>query len=228
VGAQTTFQPRPEAEKEQLLPLRRVKAGDIVLIQGHQTNPQIAYLLGTPNDGMISLVGDQWKQGARQLHFIQLLPQIRHKEWLTLPPQEIKQHLQAWRKQVESEWVDLFVWWQQQQGKSFTFQDLCDSAQSEEQRLAWGLEILLHGRELFRRNGVIWTPLEKEIIHKNAGFAQHLQLLRAGAGGAVLVNQQRGTLTGRSNWRLFEVRWDEGENQDKLGNVRVSNTQLAE
>lgn len=226
VGTQTTFQPRPKAEKEQLLPLSWVKAGDIVLVQGNQANPQIACLLGAPHDGMISLIGDQWKPGTRQIHFIQLLPQIRRKEWLTLPPQEIKHHLQAWRKQVESEWVDLFVWWQR--GKCFTFQDLCDSAQSEEQRLAWGMEILLHGRELFHRNGGIWTPLEEEVIQKNPGFVQHLQLLKAGAGSAVLVNQQRGTLTGRSNWRLFEVSWDECETEDKLSNVRASNAQLAE
>lgn len=228
VGAQNTFQPRPEAEKEQLRPLSDVTAGAIVVVQSQQANPQIALLLSAPNDGMVSIIGDQWKQGMRQLHFIQILPEIHRDEWLSLSPQEIKQNLQAWRKQVDSEWVDLFALWLQQQGESFTFQNLRQSAQSEEQLLAWGLELLLHGRELFRRSGATWTPLEEEIVQKNPGFAQHVQLLKAGVGRTVLVNEQRSTLTGRSNWRLFEICWSEGDNEGKLGNVRVSNVQVVE
>jgi hypothetical protein len=226
VGAQTTFQPRPEAEKEKLRPLSAVAAGDIILVQGQQASPQIALLLSAPDDGMVSLIGDQWKQGVRQITFIQDVTAIRREQWLALPPQEVKQHLQTWRKQVDSEWVDLFVLWQQQEGRSFTLQDLHNLAQSENQRLAWGLELLLHGRELFRRSGATWTPIEEEVIQKNEGFVRHLQLLKAGAGSAVVVNQQHGTLTGRSNWRLLEVCWDEGDNAGKLSTVRVQNVQL--
>jgi hypothetical protein len=142
----------------------------------------------------------------RPINCIQLLPGIRRAEWITLPAQDIKQRLHHWRKSVDSEWIDLFACWQQYTPDAFTYQELCAQSHTEEQRLAWGLELLLHGKELFRRRGTQWTPLSKDVIMANTGFAQHLHLLQAGAGTPVAVNDQHGILTGRSTWRHFEVR----------------------
>jgi hypothetical protein len=55
------------------------------------------------------------------------------------------------------------------------------------------------------------------------GLARHLALLDAGAGTPVLVNGQRGKLTGRSTWRLFEVAWEDGEQAGERSGVRVAN-----
>lgn len=227
LGAQTIYHPRPATETEQLLPLAQVNAGDIVLVQGQQGTPQIALLLSTPEEGTISLVGDQWKQGLRPINVIQLLPAVGRPEWLELPIQESKQRLQAWRKHIEEQiWVDVFSWWLQCAGRSFTFSELCTTLESDEQRLAWGLELLTHGKELFQREGMTWTSLDADRVLTNPGFAQHIALLQAGAGTSVRVNGQAATLTGRSNWRLFEIRKQSDEAEGTVSNVRTSNIEL--
>lgn len=94
--------------------------------------------------------------------------------------------------------------------------------------LAWGLELLEHGHELFLRDGPTWTPFEEQRVLSNAGFVHHLDLLEAGAGTRVLINGRHGMLTGRSSWRYFEVRWDEGEEAGERTRVRGHNVQVGE
>ncbi len=103
--------------------------------------------------------------------------------------------------------MDLLAWWQQRQGKAFPYDELCATAQTDDEKLAWGLELLAHGPELFRRDGLTWTPLDAQRVWRNEGHAHHLRLLEKGAGTNVSVNDRRGTLTGRSSWRFFEVQW---------------------
>ncbi len=88
------------------------------------------------------------------------------------------------------------------------------------------LALLEHGLELFRRDGPTWTPFEEQRVLSNAGFVHHLDLLEAGANTPVLINGRRGTLTGRSSWRYFEVRWEEGEEAGELTRVRGHNVQI--
>lgn len=94
---------------------------------------------------------------------------------------------------------------------------------TNEQRLAWGIELLARGSSLFHRHGMRWIPVEADRVQRDPGLARHLDLLDAGAGTLVLVNGQRGRLTGRSNWRLFEVEWIEEEQARERSGVRVAN-----
>lgn len=141
-------------------------------------------------------------------------------------PEDAKQRLQAWRKQFEEEWIDLFAWWHHCQGKAFIYASLCKSFASDDLRLAWWLEFLARGEALSRRDGSRWIPLDEQRILNNVGFAHHLALVRAGAGTLVQLNGRCGTLTGRSNWQLFEVQWCEGEEAGKSTCVRGSNLHL--
>ena len=160
------------------------------------------------------------------MNVIQLLPEIHRVNLLEIPPGEAQQRLQVWHKQVEEEWIDFLAWWQRCQGKAFTYALLCESQDSDDLRLAWGLELLTRGEALFRRDGNTWIPLDEQRILNNASLAHHLALVRTGAGTLVQLNGKRGVLTGRSNWRLFEVRWQEGEHAGELTCVRGSNLQL--
>jgi len=226
LGAQTTYLPRPDTQVEQLRFLVQLTPGEIVLVQSANAAPQVALVLSSPQDGTVSLIADQWKQAMRPLSVIQLQLGVRKEEWLSCSFQEVKQHLQTWRKRLDDEWVDLLAWWERCQGQAFTFASLCAIATTEEQRLIWGLELLAHGQELFSRDGMSWTPFPAERVLKNVGFAHHLDLLHAGAGAQVLICDQRATLTGRSNWRLFEVRWDDSPSAGQIGQVRYQNIQL--
>lgn len=226
VGAQPTYLPRIPAEVDALQPLTHLKAGEIVLVQGQQSVPQIALLLDAPHQGTVTLVADQWKVGTRPIQLIQLVPEIMRADLLTLSAQEVKASLQDWRKQVEDEWVDLIVRWKDVRGQPFTYAAWCGQLATENQRLAWGLELLFHSHELFRRDGTTWTPLEEERVLANPGYVHHLTLLEAGAGTPVLVKGRRATLTGRSNRRLFEVRWDEGEEAGEQARIRSGNIQF--
>lgn len=227
VGVQTTYLPRSLEETEQLRPIAQLTEGEIVLVQGMNSVPQIALLLSSPSEGCVSLVADQWKAGQRPQNLVQMIPGIRREEWLASPPQEAKQRLQDWRKQLNNEWVDLLQWWEACQGQPFTFATLCEHASSEDQKLIWGLELLSHGKELFTRSGMTWAPLSKDRVLGNAGFAHHLELLHAGAGTPVVISGQSATLTGRNNWSLFEIRWDESGQvvPVKRQNIRLATVQ---
>ncbi len=227
VGAQPTYLPRPSDHVEQLRPVAMVTPGEIVLVQGGKAQPQIALVLSAPQDGAVSLVADQWKGATRPMNVIQLLPGIHRADLLTAAPEEAKHHLQTWRKQVEGEWIDLLAWWHRCQGRPFTFASLCESQTSDDQRLAWGLELLVHGEGLFRRDGTRWTPLDEQRVRTNAGFVHHLALLLAGAGAGVQYGEKHGVLTGRSNWRLFEVRWGEDEQSGERTGIRGAALRLA-
>ena len=220
VGAQPTYLPRSQSETEQLHPIAQLPAGSVVLVQGQKATPQIALLLTVPREGTVTLVAEQWKAGTRPMNLIQLVPHLRREDLLALPADETRAHLQAWRRQLEEEWVDLFTWWAQCRGQAFTYASLCAELPSDDLRLAWGLELLEHGLELFRRDGPTWTPLEEQRVLSNAGFVHHLELLKAGANTPALINGRRGTLTGRSSWRYFEVRWEEGEEAGERTRVR--------
>ncbi len=226
VGTQPTYLPRVSHEVEQLRPMAMVTPGEIVFVQGGKALPQIALILSASQDGMVSLVANQWKAATRPVNVIQLLPEIHRVNLLGIPPGEAQQRLQVWRKQVEEEWIDLLAWWQRCQGKAFTYALLCESQDSDDLRLAWGLELLTRGEALFRRDGNTWIPLDEQRILNNASLAHHLALVRAGAETLVQLKGKRGMLTGRSNWRLFEVRWQEGEHAGELTYVRGSNLQL--
>lgn len=226
LGAQTTYQPRAPETIQHLTPLVDLVPGEVVLVQGQNASPQIALVLSAPQDGTLSLVADQWKQAQRPINVIQLLPGLSRPEWLTLEPGEIKQRLQTWRKRLDNCWVDLFTYWEHAQGQPFIYAQLCTQAVDEDERLAWSLELLTHGRELFNREGERWLPLESEQIEKNPGFAQHLALIRAGAGAAVIVNNQPAILTGKSSWRLFEIQWQAGPTAGQCNSVRAANIQL--
>ncbi|GHO57096.1 MBL fold metallo-hydrolase [Ktedonobacter robiniae] len=223
LGAQTTYQPRASEAIQRLTPLVDLVPGEVVLVQGQNSSPQIALVLSAPQDGTLSLVADQWKQAQRPLNVIQLLPGVSRPEWLILAPGEIKQQLQAWRKQLDNCWIDLFTLWERAQGQPFTYAQLCTQVADEDERLAWGLELLAHGRELFNREGESWLPLEREQVAKNPGFSQHLALIRAGEGAAVMVNDQPASLTGKSSWRLFEIQWQAGPTAGQHHKVRSAN-----
>lgn len=227
VGAQPTYLPRPADHVEQLRPIAMITAGEIVLVQGGKAPPQIALVLSAPQDGVVSLVAEQWKGATRPMNVIQLLPGVCRADLLAVAPEEAKHHLQTWRKQVEKEWIDLLTWWHRCQGHPFTFASLCESQTSDEQCLAWGLELLVHGEGLFRRDGPRWLPLDEQRVLTNAGFVHHLALLLAGAGARVQCGEKYGVLTGRSNWRLFEVRWGEDEQAGEQTGVRGSSLRLA-
>jgi Cft2 family RNA processing exonuclease len=226
VGAQPTYLPRSQSETEQLYHIVQLPAGSVVLVQGQKATPQIALLLTAPREGTVTLVAEQWKAGTRPMNLVQPDPHLRREDPLALPADEIRASLQAWRGQLEEVWVDLFMWWAQFRGQAFTYASLCAELPSDDLRLAWGLELLEHGHELFRRDGLTWTPFEKQRVLSNAGFVHHLELLEAGAGTTVLINGWRGTLTGRSSWRYFEVRWEEGEEAGELTRVRGHNVHI--
>ncbi len=97
---------------------------------------------------------------------------------------------------------------------------------SDQARLAWGLELLARGDALFRREGMAWVPFDAPRVLGDQGVAHHLELVRAGTGTPIQVNGRRGTLTGQSNWRLFEVRWEEGEEAGELTQVRSGTIHL--
>jgi len=226
VGAQPTYLPRSQSETEQLHPISQLPAGSVVLVQGQKAAPQIALLLTAPREGTVTLVAEQWKAGTRPMNLIQLVPHLRREDLLALPAEEIRASLHAWRRQLEQEWIDLFTWWVQCREQSFTYVSLCAQLPSDDLRLAWGSELLEHDHELFRRDGPSWTPVEEQRVLSNAGFVHHLELLEAGAGRHVLINGRRGTLTGRSTWRYFEVRWDEGEEAGEPTRVRGHHVQI--
>jgi hypothetical protein len=227
IGAQPTYQPRTSDEFEQLLPLTQLTPSEIVIVQGQKGTPQIALVLSAPQEGTVSLVADQWKQANRPLNVIQLVPGgMTCLDLVTTPAEHAKQYLQTWRQKIDEEWVDLIAWWERCQGQSFTYAERCRELASESERLALGLELLARGDLLFRREGMTWTPLDAQRVLSDQGIAHHLDLVHAGAGTPIQINGRRGTLTGRSNWRFFEVRWEEGERAGKLTQVRSGNIQL--
>jgi Cft2 family RNA processing exonuclease len=226
VGAQPTYLPRSQGETTQLRPITQLSAGEVVLVQGQKALPQIALLLSAPKEGTVTLVADAWKPGTRPINLIQLIPHLRREELLTLPMEEVRIHLQVWRKQLDEASVDLFAWWKQSHGQPFTFASLCAAVSADDLRLAWGLELLAHGSELFRRDGSTFTPFDEQRVLANPGFAHHLQLLAAPPGSAVLVNNRRGRLTGRSNWRVFEVCYTDGEEAEAPAKVRTAHVHL--
>jgi Cft2 family RNA processing exonuclease len=226
VGAQPTYLPRPHNVTVHLRPISQLSAGEVVLVQGHKALPQIALLLSAPTEGTVTLVADAWKPGTRPINLIQLIPHLRRDELLTLTREEVRTHLQAWRKKLDETWLDLFVLWKQSHGQPFTFASLCTAVPSDDLRLAWGLELLAHASELFRRDGSTFTPFEEQRVLANPGFAHHLQLLEAPPGSAVLVNDRRGRLTGRSNWRVFEICYEDSEGTETHAKVRSANVQL--
>lgn len=223
VGAQPTYLPRKPEEAEQLRPLTLLTPGDIVLAQGQQGTPQLALLLSAPEEGTCMMVSDQWKQGKRPMPLIQLVPGIRRDDLLAVSPEDARQKLIEWKRAIEQEWVDLLAWWKRCQGKPFMYAELCAKVESDELRLAWGIELLARGSSLFHRRGMSWLPVEAEKVTSDPGLVRHLALLDAGAGTPVLVNGQRGRLTGRSTWRLFEVEWEDGEQAGEHSGVRVAN-----
>jgi Cft2 family RNA processing exonuclease len=220
VGAQPTYLPRAESETHHLFPVSQLPPGEVVLVQGHNAAPQLALLLSAPREGTASLVAEQWKAGTRPMNLIQLIPGVRRQEWLALPADEARQQLKDWRLRLDELWVDLFAWWDRCRGTTSSFDDLANGLATEEERLAWGLELLFHGRELFLHEGTTWTPLPEQTVCENAGYGHHLELLRAGKGTPVVALDKRGTLTGRSTWRTFEVRWEEGE--EETGRIRAN------
>ncbi len=226
LGTQPTYQPRSQSETEHLQPLSLLTPGEIVLVQGHRGTPQLALLLSQAQNGSVSLIGDQWKQSLRPINVIQLVPDIRRESWLQLPEQVIKQQLQVWKAQIERAWVDLLARWDQQQQRAFTFASVCAEQPAEDLRLAWGLEFLLHGHELFQRNGSTFLPFAAEKVLNKTGFAHHLALLHAGDGAQVCCNERKAILTGRSNWRTFEVQWQDDEQAGTETRVRATNILL--
>ncbi|WP_246039346.1 MBL fold metallo-hydrolase [Dictyobacter alpinus] len=189
-------------------------AGAVAIVQGQKNSvPYLALILSSTYNSRIHMVTDSWKAAPRSLSLLQLLPDVQRYEWLGLPDETIQVRLKQWRQALNQVWVDLFSWWRRCHAQSFSFASLCQDLNLclEDERLAWGLELLLHGSLLFRRDGETWLPLAEERVYRDAGFAQHLRLLDAGKDSAVLVNNRSGWLTGRSNWRLFEVRWHELE-----------------
>ncbi len=228
IGAQPTYLPRPASATEHLRPISQLTAGEVVLVQGQKGTPQIALLLSAPHEGTVPLIADQWKEGIRPMNLIQLFAGVRREALLMLSGYEVKQQLQEWRKALDDMWIDLFAWWDRCMGKAFTFASLCASLESDDLRLAWGLELLAHGHELFVREGTTWTPFHAQRVLANQGFAHHLTLVRAGAGTAVMVGGQRAILTGRSNWRQVEICWDEGGKVGEIVRVRASHVQVPE
>jgi len=224
VGAQPIYLPRTPLETRQLRSISTLQPGEIVLVQGQQGGaPQIALLLSPSQEGTISLVADQWKEGARPLHVIQLVPAIQRAAMLQLTPVEARQQLRTWRQQLQEEWVDLIAWWRRCQGQPFTYTQLSSTLSTDDERLAWGLELLTHGEILFRQEGLTWTPRDEQYVLNNTGIAHHLELLHVGAGTHVQVNEQDAVLTGRSNWRLFEIQWQTGEKAGTLAHARAAN-----
>jgi hypothetical protein len=223
MGAQPTYFPRGALEVQQLRPLAALSAGDLVLVggQNNQGPPQIAFLLSSPSEGRVSIIADKWKAGLHPINVIQLVPGFKKAAWLDMSTEAIKQSLQEWRRQMGQEWVDLFFWWKKAGGRPFTFSALCAGLPADEQKLALGLEFLVHGRELFRREGVFWRPLEQEFVLRNEIFRHHLELLNAGAGAEVRMNERQGFLTGRSTWRHFEVNWSLPGSIGETTRVRV-------
>lgn len=228
IGAQPTYLPRSASTTEQLRPISQLTAGEVVLVQGQKGTPQIALLLSAPREGTVSLVADQWKEGIRPMNLVQLFAGIRREDLLALPRHEIKQQLQEWRKALDDLWIDLFAWWDHCMGKAFTFASLYTQLESDDLRLAWGMELLAHGHELFVREGTTWTPFHTQRVLANPGFAHHLALVHAGAGTMIIVGGQRATLTGRSNWRQVEVCRIEGGKAEEIVRVRASHVQIPE
>ncbi|MEO6891140.1 MAG: MBL fold metallo-hydrolase [Ktedonobacteraceae bacterium] len=227
MGAQAVYHPRPPHVVEGLRPVSQVQPGEIVLAQGLKGGvPQLALVVAPAEQGTITLLGDQWKRGPRPLTLVQLLPGIRRDDLLALAPEEARQQMQAWRRRLEEEWVDLIAWWDRTRGMPFSYAEVCAHLATDDLRLAWGLEALAHGHELFRREGSTWTPVDEQQVARNVGLVHHLSLVRAGADMPVLVNGRRGTLTGRSTWHYLEVRWEEGEDQGACVRVRGNHVQV--
>jgi hypothetical protein len=227
LGATPTYLPRKPQEVEHLRPLTQLGQGEVVLVQGKKGAPsQLALLLSVPQEGTVKLLTDQWKAATRPMNVIQLLPGLQRPDLLALSLEEAKRVLQQWRRKIDEIWIDLFVLWKKCQGQSFTYNEFMRTLPSEDLRLAWGLELLMHSDELFRREGQTWVPLTEQQIRSNKGFLHHLELLDVGANAPVLVNGQHGRLTGKSNLRLFEVLWEEGEYVGELTRVRSGNIQL--
>ena len=227
VGAQATYLPRTQEAIEQLLPLTQLVPGEIVAVQGQQGQPQIALVLSPPQEGSVFCVADQWKPALRPMNVIKLVPGIVYPDLVKTSVEEARQYLQNWRGKLEEVWVDLIAWWEHCQGTPFSYQDLCQVVSSDNERLAWGIELLARGNMLFRREGIHWMPLDAQKIFQDRGLAHHLDLVHAGANARIVVNEQRGTLTGRQNWRFFEVQWEEGVHAGELAQVRGAHIQRA-
>lgn len=222
------------SEPERIIPLSESRisvnlpeSGEVVLVQGQKNAPPyLGLTLSNAYNGSIRIVTDGWKAAVRPLSMLQLLPDIQRPDWLQTSDEENKVVLKQWRTQLELSWVDLFAWWKRSQMQAFTFSSLCRdlALETDDERLAWGLELLLHGSLLFRRDGEMWIPFEAQRIESNDGFTHHLRLLDTGTGTLVQINGRLATLTGQSNWRLFEVRWCEfvAEVESGLAQARAS------
>ncbi|GCE24039.1 hypothetical protein KDK_78390 [Dictyobacter kobayashii] len=214
------------------IPQRVPGAGVVAIVQGQKnSSPYLALTLAPAQNGGIRMITDGWKAAVRPLSMIQLLPDVRRTEWLNVPDETNKMRLKQWRQQLDQAWIDLFACWRRCQQSSFSFTSLCQDlglCQADD-RLALGLELLNHGLLLFRRDGEIWHPLDEQRVYSNDGFAHHLHLLEAGAGSEILVNGRPGRLTGRSNWRLFEVYWNEmdEDESERMARVRASAIRLS-
>ena len=251
IGAQAIYQPRetvlgrngtvseagPVQQKNGTFvssiesPLNMPEAGVIVLVQGQKNSPPyLGLTLSAAQNGSIRIVTDGWKAALRPLSMLQWLSDVQRPDWLQLSDEANKVGLKQWRIQLEMAWIDLFSWWKQSQKQAFTLASLCRDLmlETDDEHLAWGLELLTHGSLLFRRDGELWMPFDEQRIMSNDGFAHHLLLLDAGAGAAIQVNGRRATLTGRSNWRLFEVHWCERieEAENELAQMRAATIRL--
>jgi Cft2 family RNA processing exonuclease len=223
VGAQWTYQPRPESEGAAQEDSTPVVPGEIVLVQGKQGTPGLALVTQATLNGRVSLVVEHWKGSQHPFNVVQLRPEIRRDGWLERPPDEVKADLRMWHAQLAEEWVDLIALWQRCQGSQICYAEVCASSATEAERLAWGVEFLQYGPMLFRRGGTCWQPrATEEVFVGQQGFAHHVTLVEAGAGARVQVVESQGTLTGRSTWQYVEVCWESGQTT----RVRTRNARL--
>jgi Cft2 family RNA processing exonuclease len=223
VGAQWTYQPRSLEEGDALEDRAAVAPGEIVLVQGGHGAPGLALVTQAPLNGIVSLVAEQWKGSQHPFNVVQLRPGVHRDAWLKRPAEAVKADLRTWHAQLEEEWVDLLAVWHQAQGKQVSFAEVCAQSATEAERLAWGMEFLLHGHMLFRRHGAGFQPRPaQEVLAGQEGFPHHLALIQAGAGAQIQVGERVATLTGRSAWQYVEVRWEDGQ----ATRVRPRNAQL--
>ncbi len=186
--------------------------GEVVLVQGQQGTPGLALVMLAPSKGSIGLIVDRWKTGQHPLTTVQLVPGIRREEWLKQETETTRKMLQSWRAQIEQEWVDLVKLWHEAHGRPVSYTDIWSQSATDEERLGWGLELLIRGTLLFVHADACWVPRPAEtILPHQEGIAHHLEVIQAGAGAQVQVRDRLGTFTGRSAWQQVEVRWEDGE-----------------
>ena len=207
VVPRTPRPPRPAPAPRYALEL-----GMLVLVQGagthHGAAGRLGYVLEAPADGYLALVAEGWKGQRHLVDVVRLVPDVPRPDWQTHEPDAIREALRVWRMQLNTMEVDLMAAWHAADGAGQTFAELTAPLTSDDERLAFGLDLLQRGLLLWRQEGETWVPKPLDALHHRESVVRHIGLLAQAGARMQHKNGEMGVLTGRSGWGKVEVIWE--------------------